>query len=324
MSQFNTLKFKPTLFAPNGHIQTILGSYGRKHHIDFPSHHHIIPLADGDKLACEENLPHHWTHHHPTVILVHGLAGAHDSLYMVRTAKKLLMEGYRVIRVNLRACGAGVHLSRRPYHGGLSDDIFTVIKHFHVSSPTVLVGYSLGGNISLKLAGEQGTALEKFLRGVVVVCSPFDLNRTVDKILSARFGFYEKFFVYYLRAHYKVWATNHPTLDPPSLPKKMTLIGFDEFHTAPCWGFKGARHYYHTCSSAHFIPEIKIPCDIVCALDDPVVDTETIDTLPLPSCIKVWKTEKGGHMGFLGSLLQDEGMRWMDRTVIKLVSRHLA
>lgn len=324
ISQFSTLPFRPVLFAPNGHLQTVLGTFGRKHTIDVFSHQHILTLQDGDKLSCHESIPHQWKKLDPTVILVHGLGGTHDSLYMIRMAKKLIEESRRVIRVNLRGCGSGIGLCQRPYHSGLSDDILNVIKHFQIpSSPTVLLGYSLGGNIALKLAGEQGYKLRDHIKGVIVVCPPFDLNLTVDKIIKSRFGFYERYFLYTLCSQYKDWAKNNQALNPPKLPKKMTLIGFDDFHTAPRWGFQSARHYYKECSSARFIPEVKIPCDIICTEDDPVVDTETIHKLALPPCIKVWKVPKGGHMGFLGFPWPGNGERWLDYTLSNFISKHL-
>lgn len=318
--QYNTIEFRSATFAPNGHLQTILGSLGRLYQNALPSIHHRISLADGDKVACEVSTPPTWVSSQPTIFLLHGMAGAHDSRYMTRMAMKTFEKGYRTIRMNMRGCGSGLGLCKRPYHGGLSDDLLQVIKHFQIPlSPSLLIGYSLGGNVTLKLAGEQGSSLKNYLKGIITVCPPYNMNKTVDKILSSRFGFYESYFVHQLRSQYKVWAANNPEVNPPKLPRRLTLIGFDDFHTAPRWGFKNARHYYDSISSVHYIPHIDIPCYILCTADDPVCDTETLHMLSLPSCMKVWKSPKGGHMGFLGSPVHKDGSRWLEDTLMKMV-----
>ncbi len=320
-TQFHTLDFRAARFAPNGHLQTILGTFGKKYCSLLPSQQHHVILEDGDILVCEVSTPSSWTPDHPTAFLVHGLGGAHDSRYMVRMALKLKNSHFRVVRINLRGSGSGIGLARRPYHGGLSGDILQVIRHFRLQTPGLLIGYSLGGNITLKLAGEQGTDLRQHLKGIVAVCPPFDMNRTVDKIISSRFGFYEKYFLNSLRRQYNIWANSNSHIFPPSLPRKLTLIGFDDFHTAPQWRFKDARHYYTSISSANFIHGIDLPCHILCAEDDPVCDTETVHSLSLPSCVKVWKSPGGGHMGFLGSPLHIGGSRWLEDTILRMITR---
>lgn len=324
--QFNKLKFRPAFFAPNSHIQTILGTLGRRYRDHLHTSHHRVALDDGDTIACEVATPPHWKPHHPTLYMVHGLGGAHDSRYMVRKAMSAFSMGHRSVRINLRGCGSGLGLCKRPYHGGLSDDIFAVIRHFHAHaplSPSVLLGYSLGGNISLKLAGEQGRSLRNYLNGVVAVCPPYNMNRTVDKIIASRFGFYERYFLNKVKSQYKVWAKSNADLSPPPLPHRMSLIGFDDFHTAPRWGFDNARHYYTSVSCMHYISGIDLPCHILYSEDDPVCDTETLYSLSLPKSIQVWGAPKGGHMGFLGSPLHREGARWLEKELGHLVKKLL-
>lgn len=322
--QIHTLKFKPALFAYGPHLQTILGSFGKSHPIIFPSTTHLIQLQDGDKIVCEESTPPHWKQHHPTTILVHGIAGSHNSRYMLRMARHLLEHGHRTIRVCLRGCGASSSLCIRPYHGGQSEDILSVIQKFHVAqSPTVLIGYSLGANIALKLAGELGQHIHPILKSIVAVCPPFDLNKTVDKIVGMPFRFYERYFMTRLRGQYKTWAAQHPQLKPPKMPRGIGLVGFDDFHTAPRWNFKNARDYYTSCSSKHFIPHIQLPCDIICTMDDPIVDTETVHELHLPKEIKVWKLTRGGHMGFLGNPVHQNGTRWLENFLVDLIHKRL-
>ncbi|MFA6915439.1 MAG: alpha/beta fold hydrolase [Parachlamydiales bacterium] len=311
----------------NGHIQTVLGSLGRRHKLHHPFFHHTLTLSDGDQLSCEESRPTLWNPHQPTTIMVHGLGGDQNSRYMLRMGKHLLEEGHRVIRANLRSCGPRYRSCRciRPYHGGLSDDIFNIVKHFQVkTSPTVALGYSLGGNILLKLAGERKEEMGHYLKGMVTVCPPFDLSKTVQKILATKLGFYQTYFVVRLRSQYKQWADNNPELNPPKLPYRMSIKDFDDFHTAPRWGFRDAEHYYESSSCAPFISDITVPCDIICSDDDPVVDIHTLYDLHLPKNVKVLKATGGGHMGFLGSPFHPHGVRWIERVLLNLIRNKLA
>lgn len=310
----------------NGHLQTILGTFGRRHALRHPFLHHRVLLPDGDQLSCEETRPHFWKSHHPTTILVPGLGGDQNSRYILRMAGHLLEDGHRVIRVNPRGCGPHFRSCRclRPYHGGLSEDILTTVKHFQVSaSPTVALGFSLGGNILLKMAGEQKEELNQYLKGVIAVCPPFDMNKTVKKILSSRFGFYQTYFVVRLRSQYKQWRDNNPELNAPKLPLRMTIKDFDDFHTARRWGFESAEDYYAKIGCGRVINEIETPTLIVKTNDDPVVDHETIHQLHLPKNIKVLEVTGGGHMGFLGSPFHPHGIRWIEPILLNHIRKKI-
>lgn len=317
--QIEHVKFPGLL---NGHIQTVLGSFGRRHVIHHPSFHHRITFPDGDQVSCVESRPAFWNQHHPTTIMVHGLGGDEDSRYMLRMAKLLLEDNHRVIRTSMRSCGPRFKecICSRPYHGGLSDDILNVVKHFQIpSSPMIALGFSLGGNILLKLAGEQGHNMSNYLKGIVAVCPPFDLHATVKKILSTKTGFYKTYFILRLRSQYKQWAANNPHLNPPKLPLMMNIKEFDDFHTAPRWGFKHAEDYYEQSSCKEFIPHIKnTRVKIITANDDPVVNNKTLNSIHLPPDVKVLNCSGGGHMGFLTPLHRN-GLRWIERVLLDII-----
>lgn len=322
---FHDFFFRPAPILRNPHVQTIFSTLGLTRLSKLPSVRSHVMLEDGDAISCYESRPNQWLPFHPTVVLLHGLGGSQDSLFMLRMGRKFLEQGYRVIRMNLRGCGSGIGLSTKPYHGGLSDDLFAVLHHFRKEAPhshASIVGYSIGGNTALKLAGERGAALSHHVKSIVAVCPPYHLGRVVDKISGHRIKFYERYFMFQMRRQYNKWAAINAHLNPAILPKRLTVEQFDDFHTAPQWGFKNARDYYDKCSSAAFIPHIEIPTHIITVMDDPIIDNESIETIIFPRSVKVWKSPHGGHVGFLGNPWRYSKMRPIDDHIVNLVKGH--
>ena len=142
-----------------------------------------VHLPDHDWLAMEVTTPPSWKPGELTVVMVHGLCGSHKSPYQVRMARKLAAKGIRAIRVNLRGCGSGRGLARNPYSAGCSNDIrcaLEQIKFEAPESPILLMGFSLGGNIVLKLAGELGS--NALIERVIAVSPPADLVSSMKLI----------------------------------------------------------------------------------------------------------------------------------------------
>ena len=170
------------------------------------------------------------------------------------------------------------------------------IKLVSPDSPLILMGFSLGGNIVLKLAGELAALGKRFLSGVIAVSPPVDLYSSVILIGHPDNAMYERYFISLMRndVHYR-----HATFkDMPSvnLPKQLKLYEFDQIYTAPYYGFRDARDYYSKCSAAQYVTDIAIPCKVLLAEDDPIVSHRSLDHIELPSHIEVYKTKKGGHI----------------------------
>src|SRR5262249_40366522 len=145
-----------------------------------PSVERPVLLPDGDRLVLHDSLAEGWKPGRPVALLVHGLSGSHASGYMRRVASLLLRRGVRAIRMDLRGCGRGAALSRKTYNGASSHDVRAAVEHIQrecEASPLALLGFSLGGNIVLKLAGEAVDAPLPQLTCVVVVAPPIDLVR---------------------------------------------------------------------------------------------------------------------------------------------------
>ncbi len=306
------LIFNPFPYLENPHHQTIVSGL-----FSFSSEpestQRLILLPDGDRISLEISTPKEWKPDDPTVVMIHGLCGSHRSPNLTRTVKRLLPKGIRSVRFNMRGCGSGRGMAKHIYHGGRSDDLFECIKILKKEapdSPITLIGFSLGANISLKLSGELGDLGSKFLDKVIAVSPPVDLYSSIQKIGSPENEMYESYFYRLLRADVYHRHRTFKDLPPVSLPIDLKLYEFDQIYVAPQCNFKSAHDYYDRCSSIHFIPQISIPCKILLSEDDPIVSSTSLDSMDLPSNIRLFKTKKGGHMGYIGN--PSEGFFWLD------------
>ena len=235
-------------------------------------------------------------------------------------ARKLFKRGSRAVRMNLRGCGSGAGLARQVYHSGRSEDLLAVLTGLRAEtpdSPTSVLGFSLGGNLALKLAAEHGPAAREFLHRVVAACPPMDLLECSQRIGRPANSVYERHFTRLLLRAVSNLHAQYPELPPASLPRRISIFEFDDLYTAPRCGFRDALDYYARCSSAPLIPQIAVPCRILLAEDDPFVDPTSLDGTRLPENIEMARTRHGGHLGFLGTPGSPRGYRWMDSFLLR-------
>ena len=312
------LKFKP--LTRNPYYQTIISTA-----IDFEknvkSETHFVKLNDNDVLALEISKPRKWTSKNGSVLLVHGLCGSHNSHYMKRLAKKFYKKNIQPIRLNLRGCGSGKGLARKIYHSGCSEDIFEAIKNLVKNfslQPMVLVGFSLGANVSLKLAGELGDKLKKYLSGVIAVGPPVDLLSSARLFTKPRNKVYADYFIKILMEDVNFIHNHFPDLPPHNLPANITLNEFDELYVAPMANFSSVIEYYVQSSSKKVISNITVPTKILLSRDDPLIECSAFDDIHIPDAVDIFRTNHGGHIGFIGmNIFKD--FRWMDQTVFDWV-----
>jgi predicted alpha/beta-fold hydrolase len=232
------LPFRPLPCLANAHLQTIVASQLYLP-LEPPSVTRLVPLPDGDHIALEVATPAAWQPEQPTVVMIHGLCGCHRSPYMMRLAYKFWRHGMRAVRLNLRGCGSGFGLARQPYHSGRSADVLCVLQALQQEtpqSPTTLLGFSLGGNIALKLAGElQGTAAT-YLKQVIAVCPPADLAACSRLLGQPANRLYEQRFMRLLRAAVDARQRRFPEVPRVALPARLSLYTFDNIFTAPLCG----------------------------------------------------------------------------------------
>ena len=319
MTAIREPSFRPLPLLGNPHVQTILGAFLPGRGCPPPRRRHVLPLPDGDALLLHENVPTGWRDGLPIALLLHGLTGCHASSHIRRMAGLLLSRSARTFRIDLRGAGQGVGLARRTYHAGRSDDIRAALAYLHQLSPTsplLLLGVSLGGNVALKLAGESAREPLPGLARVGVLNPPIDLARCAELISSPRNRFYERHFVRELVRSAEVRQRCFPDLPPLNFPRHLTLVGFDDLYTAPRNGFAGAQAYYSYASSFPLIPRIPLPTLILTARDDPFIAVEPFEALRVPDHVQVRILPGGGHVGFVG-WDGNGGVRWAERRLVE-------
>lgn len=311
----NGHEFRPLPFLGNAHLQTVVGALWQGPPLRVAAREQFIQLSDGDQLVAHDSCPPGWRDGTTIAVLVHGLGGSHQSGYMCRLTQLFWRRGIRTFRLDLRGCGRGLRLARHSYNAGCSGDVRTVIETLAAAfpnSPVVLAGFSLGGNIVLKLAGEGSARPLPNLARVGAVNPPIDLELCSQLISHPRNRIYELHFLRDLVALARQRQRHFPHLRTIRFPRKMTLRLFDDLFTAPQGGFADATEYYQKSSSLPFIPSIQVPTLILTARDDPFVAVEPFETLKVPSHIDLRIVPHGGHLGFLG-WDGSGGVRWAEQ-----------
>jgi len=317
--------FRPLPFLSNPHLQTLLGTIWDGRIPPFVAQEQQLALPGGDRLILHDSLPEGWRPGRPIALLVHGLGGTHASGYMRRLTALLLPHAIRVVRMDLRGCGRGASLSRQTYNGASSHDVRAAAQELHrlsASSPLILIGFSLGGNIALKLAGEAADDPLPGLHRIVAVSPPIDLVRCAELISAPRNRLYEMHFVRSMIKQVRTHQRYFPDLPAVRIPLRATLRQFDDRYTAPRGGFADAMDYYRRASSVRLVPRIQAPTLILTARDDPFIAVEPFEELQVASHIEVEISRYGGHLGFLG---RDRagGVRWAERRIADWVTKDL-
>jgi uncharacterized protein len=313
--------FRPHLLFPTGHLQTLAGIYLPQRTRQETARQHRVALPDGDQIILHDDCPEKWQTAGRAALMVHGLTGCHASNYMQRIAARLNDRGIRTFRMDLRGCGAGLSLARLPYHSGRSEDAAAALRKIAElcpASPTILIGFSLGANIALKLLGESPADLPANLDRAVAVCPPVDLWQCVQTLARGVNRLYDRHFVRGLLTQVAMkrrMIPDAPVLDGQKLPR--TVFEFDEAYTAPVCGFGTAANYYRQCSSAQFLPEIRVPTLVIAAADDPLIPGKVFADLPRSSAVTLHVARSGGHLGFIGRRNGDPDRRWMDWRVVE-------
>jgi len=237
------------------------------------------------------------------IVLVHGLEGSSEAGYARSMAYAALQRGYGVLRFNLRGCGNdGLALSN--YHAGQTSDLLAVLRQRIRSTnpPLFLVGYSLGGNVALKLAGELGELAPDLLAGLCAVSVPIDLAVCATALERPSNFIYQNRFVRRLKARIRRRHAQAPHLYTlEHLSKIRTITDFDNCYTAPLFGFGTAENYFRTQSSNQFLDHIRVPTLVVQAKDDPLIPFEVFDhpAFHRNPYLRLMAVDHGGHLGFL-------------------------
>ena len=315
--------FRPRRWLRGGHQQT-LASFFLQRKLRLPiAEERLITVEPGVDVLCHC----HWQPNRSdalTAIVVHGLEGSSDSSYAVGIAAKGLAAGMNVVRMNQRNCGGTDRLAPTLYHSGRSDDVARV-AHALVEeeklSRIALVGFSMGGNLVLKLAGELADSAPRELRGIVAICPAIDLAASADALHQPGNRLYEIYFLWKLRRRLRKKARYFPEHFEVARGRRLaSLRDFDDKVTAYYCGFNGAQDYYERCSASRVVDRIALPTLIVHAANDPFIriTKETRVKIAANPHITFEECDDGGHCSFLAEPNSYDG-RWAERRVVEFL-----
>ena len=328
-------EFAPRRFFANSHLQTILGNFLPRTNSLPPAETVLVEVssATGSQIASRVRCDCHWQPievraSRPTAIIVHGLEGSSNSQYVVGNANKLWKAGGNVIRMNMRNCGGTEALTPTLYHSGLSSDVGAVMRHFIAEQKLTsvsLIGYSMGGNLVLKLAGELSSTAPTQLRAVIGVSPAIDLGPSADALHNPLNRGYEMRFIRALLKRYRRKVALFPhAYDPDRADGIRSIREFDDRITAFYSGFTGADDYYYRAASARVINRITVPSLIVSAADDPFIRLlpESRALIAANSHLKFIETRHGGHCAFLAPPLANYDGYWAEHTLLRFLLEH--
>ncbi len=333
-----TADFEPRRWFRGGHLQTI-GAFLVRRRFSLPAaEERLIEVAPRIKVLCQC----HWQadRRQPlTIIIVHGLEGSAESQYVIGTTEKALVVGMNVIRYNQRTCGGTDAIAPTLYHSGLSADIAAVARELIERdriSRLALVGFSMGGNLALKLAGEWGTSPHEpeagsgesgappQFRAVAACCPSIDLAASAAALHDPQNRLYELYFLFNLRRRMIRKSRLFPGhYDLTRMRGMKSLRDFDHQVTAFYCGFQSAEDYYARASAANVIDRISVPTFILHAANDPFIriTAETRHKIAANPNISFLETADGGHCSFLGSRNGGLDGFWAETQIVNFLKR---
>lgn len=311
--------FEPPRFFKNPHLLTIYTGALRPP-VALPFRRERIPFGVADLLDLD------WIERGSKrlVIITHGLTGSSWGRHVSRMAKALFERGVDVLAWNFLGAGEEMNRGLGWYHSGSSDQLRAVVAHAIASDryrSISLVGFSLGGNVTLKYLGEEGNSFPSCIDQAIVFSVPCDLKGCAYQLAQTRNRLYMRHFLKNLGVKLREKAALHPgAIDLTGYEKIKNFIEYDERYTAPLHGFSSAEEYWRLSSSRRYLPSVRTPTTIISAQDDPFLS---------PSCFPVPEVHEntaltlempryGGHMGFIDSLVAHES--WSERRVGELIA----
>jgi len=319
--------FQPRRFVVGGHAQTIAGNFLPRQSLLPPSEERLFNVEPDMQVLCHC----HWQTGRKTamtLVIVHGLEGSSNSQYVIGAGSKAWAAGMNVVRMNMRNCGDTEHLGPTLYNSSMSGDVGAVVRTLITDDQLqrlTLMGYSMGGNLVLKLIGELGKDVPPEIKAAVGVSPAMDLAPSADALHEPVNRIYEWKFMRGLRRRILRKAALYPEryrIDRSDVRQMRSVREFDDRITAPYSGFRDAQDYYERAASANVLDRITIPTLIVHATDDPFIRVlpETRQKLLRNPNITYVETQHGGHCAFLANANGYDG-RWAERQAIAFIQR---
>jgi uncharacterized protein len=318
----------------NCHLQTVLGTALRRPVLLPGLRRQRIELTDGDFIDVDISEPEIPSHSdRPWTLVLHGLEGSSRSSYVRGITAALVAAGCEVCVVNYRGCSGEPNRLARAYHAGETGDVLEVLERLNAERagrPFAVAGFSIGGNILIKLLGEDPGRVPAGLVAAVAVSPPFDLERCT-RHLDRRFRIstvYRRQLLRSLRSKAVAKLARFPrcvAATPKQLWAARTFTVFDELYTAPVHGFENARDYWRRSSGIRYLPSVRHPLLIVTSQDDPFFPRDNVprDVVTANACLQLVLTERGGHCGFVSGSLRSPTF-WAEQTVLHYLAGHLS
>jgi predicted alpha/beta-fold hydrolase len=315
-------EFEPHNWLKNAHAMTIVSAFWPRR-FDLPSPEERLFQVDPESRL----LAHcHWQQGKredvPVIVLVHGLEGSSDSNYVRGIAEKAFRAGFHVVRMNQRNCGGTEALTPTLYNSGMSGDyraVFEELANGDAFEQIFFAGYSMGGNLVTRMAGEFASAVPKALRGVCAVCPAIDLGACADALERRDNYFYQRRFVAGLMSRYARKATLFPQRYPrDGFPPIRTVRDFDDEITAPQFGFRDAQEYYEAVGAKKIVAQVRVPMLMITAQDDPFVTYESFlrANVAQNPAIRFVAPEHGGHCAFISKYSGSERF-WAEQRIVE-------
>lgn len=329
MPVLSTNTHRPPSWLPNGHYQSIYPALFRN----------IKPSYQRERLTTPDDdfLDLDWSYaktketkdragtHPPLVIISHGLEGDSNRQYVTGMVKLLTANGYDCLAWNYRSCSGEMNRQLRFYHSGETTDLEFVIQHALAKGYTEisLMGFSLGGNVTLKYVGEHGKNIHPAIKKAIAFSVPMDLLACSRNIEKPENKIYLWRFLKSLKPKVAAKALQYPDhFDPKKWKQVKTFWDFDHVYTGPLHGFEGADDYYEKSSSKNYIQHAAIPTLIVNAVNDPLVPYQSLPADVIADMPNVWLelTESGGHCGFRPDRFSQKGAYWSEMRALSFLN----
>ncbi len=314
--------FKPKLFLQNKHINTLYRYLFSNTKVNFTRKR--IQTTDNDFIDLDFSK----VNAKNIVIVIHGLEGSSNSNYIHTIAQTLNNANFDVVAFNMRNCSGEINKQCNTYHSGKTEDLFDIINHLennHHYNQIHIIGYSLGGNLTLKFMGEFSNKMPQTIKSAVGISVPCDLEGSVESISLSENKIYMNGFLKTLKekATQKLKQFPNTNIDLEKINDVNNFYDFDDLFTAPINGFKNAKEYWSTSSCKQYIPKINIPTLLISSKDDPFLNENChpIKEAQQNSHFTFLQTNYGGHLGFIyGFRLKKQ--RWLENKITNFIKEN--
>jgi hypothetical protein len=300
------VRFRPRFPWINGDLQTVrnLIVRPRPSFADAPAQRLSFSMDDGtgDVLLADLHMPKNAAR--PLAVLIHGLTGCGESFYVLATARALLDRGFPVLRLNLRGAGPNAGACREQYHAGRTGDVAKVVAGLAPALTRhgiVAVGYSLGGNVLLKLLAETGAGAP--VRRAAAISPPVDLAAAAHCILRPRNRLYHRYLLARMKDEARATRGGLEARFAAAVEAARDIVSYDDTVVAPRFGFASVTDYYARCSSGPALGAVRIPSLVIHSRDDPWIPPDALQAAARagPPCLRIVLSGRGGHVGFHGA-----------------------